>query len=551
MFLQSKVFPTKSNEINTLKYISTYKLGQIGITKLIEEPLKSSLNIDNNLMSQNVQINQNPSNTNTNNTNSNNTNTNTNTNTHKAIDNIVNKKILKNHHSASHNFIHIQSSSNFNCYKKRNNKPNQGIDILNINKNDKKPLNEAVKLNRDQFSKTTNNLGLYINNNIYNKHSYKNSYSKNKIKSKSNSKIHSESGYSNYILSSRTPSSIKRNQKKYILSDFIGKEKNETNINSFKKDNAYDLFTKTTKNRSCIDIIQNSKKKKEENKYDSSYQMNEFNTYLKVRKRSDIQSQKHANSKLKAESNKLLSPCFFNKENKNSELSEIKDNIYLSEVLSTEDNIKRKPNIKLICDENKNTNRLHTESNQKQNKFKNIENNICSNTKKQNTYKNIYSPKTNFYNNKSKNSGNKDLNINKFGSKTYSQTKNSNNKTNKLKDKKTENININNYYKNKSNYNSKNKNSHKTKKDNNVNTSKTQILKETNMKNKNNKTNIGYSSFVDINNNNDNGVKKEKNSTNEINGSNSNKDINFECPEELHFFMVNLTHNCIYANSKF
>ena len=52
------------------------------------------------------------------------------------------------------------------------------------NKNDKKQKYEAVKLNRNQFSKTTNNLGLYIHNNFYNKSSNKNSFSKNKIKSK-------------------------------------------------------------------------------------------------------------------------------------------------------------------------------------------------------------------------------------------------------------------------------------------------------------------------------------------------------------------------------
>jgi len=283
MLFQSKEFPSNNNEVNQLKYISTYKMGQIGITKLIEEPFKSSLNNDNNQTSKNIQINQVLSNTNTNNSNTNNTNTNTNSNTYKAIENISNKKIHKSNLSASHNVIHIQSSSNFNCSKKRINKPNQGTNIMN-NKNDKKQKYEAVKLNRNQFSKTTNNLGLYIHNNFYNKSSNKNSFSKNKIKSKSNSKIQSESGHSNYILSSRTPSSIKRNQKKYAISDFMGKDNNETNINTFKKDNIFDLYIKKSKNQSCIDIIQNFKKRKEENKFDSKYQMTEFNTYLKVRK---------------------------------------------------------------------------------------------------------------------------------------------------------------------------------------------------------------------------------------------------------------------------
>ena len=42
MFIsQSKEFSSKSREKNNLKYISTYKMGQIGITKLIEEPFKT------------------------------------------------------------------------------------------------------------------------------------------------------------------------------------------------------------------------------------------------------------------------------------------------------------------------------------------------------------------------------------------------------------------------------------------------------------------------------------------------------------------------------
>ena len=42
-------------------------------------------------------------------------------------------------------------------------------------------------------------------------------------------------------------------------------EKNKTNINSFKKDNIYDLYLKTSNNQSCIDIKPNSKKFKEFN----------------------------------------------------------------------------------------------------------------------------------------------------------------------------------------------------------------------------------------------------------------------------------------------
>ena len=553
MLIQSKEFPSKNNEVNQLKYISTYKMGQIGITKLIEEPFKTSLNKDNNLSSQHIQINQTPSNNNTNNTNTNNTNTNTNTNTYKAMDNISNKKIIKNHHSSSHNVIHNQSSSDFNCYKKRINKSNKKTNIM-INKNDKNQKNESVKLDKNHFSKTTNNLCLYMNNisnNIYNKNSYKNSNSKTKIKSKSNSKIHSVSEYSNYILSSRTPSSTKRNQEKLAISKLTGIEKNETNTNSFQKDNFCGLYLKTNTNQSCIDIIQNYKKRKEDIKLDTPYQMTEFNTYLKVRKRSDIQSQKHSNSNIKTESNKLISSCFFNKENKNNELSEIKDNIYFSEVLSNEDNIKGKPKIKLIHEENKNTNRLYTETNQKEKEFNtNFENNIFPGNKKQNANKNIYTS-NNFYNNKRKSSINKNSNKNRFGSKTYSQAKNSENSSTKFKDTKEENIIINNFNKNKNNFNSKSKNSYKTRKNFSVNTSKKQVVKGNDIKeNHNNKINFRYNSFADINNN-ENNMKKEKNKKHNYKESKLGKDLKFENPEELHFFMVNLTQNYIKANSKF
>ena len=122
MFLsQSKEFSSKNNETNNLKYISTYKMGQIGITKLIEEPYKTSLNTDINIPSQKQQINNILSSTSSNFTNTNNTNSNTNTNTNKVTDNISNTKKLKNHHCTSHSGIHIQSSTNFNNYKK--NKP--------------------------------------------------------------------------------------------------------------------------------------------------------------------------------------------------------------------------------------------------------------------------------------------------------------------------------------------------------------------------------------------------------------------------------------------
>ena len=234
MFLsQSKEFSSKNKETNNLKYISTYKMGQIGITKLIEEPYKTSLNTDINIPSQKQQINNILSSTSSNFTNTNNTNSNTNTNTNKVTDNISNPKKLKNHHCTSHSGIHIQSSTNFNNYKKNKHKSNQKVNIMN-NKNEKKQKYEAIKLNKNQFSKTTNNLCLFINNNIRNKNNFKNSqknsFSKYKVQTKPNSKNKYESGNPNYILSSRAPNSIKRERKKHSISNFIGNEKNETNM---------------------------------------------------------------------------------------------------------------------------------------------------------------------------------------------------------------------------------------------------------------------------------------------------------------------------------
>ena len=540
MLIQPSEFSSKNNEMNQLKYISTYKMGQIGITKLIEEPYKPLLNTENNILSQSEQIIQIPINTNcnTNNTNSNNTNSNTNTNTFKAIDNISNQKKIKKNNLASHNAIQTPSSSNINYYKTRKNKSNQKINIININKKDKKQKFEAIKLNKNQFSKTTNNLCLYMNSNITNKNQiknkYKNSYTNNQNNTKTNSKNQTESGYSKYILSSRAPSSIKRNQKKNSISH------------------------KNSNSQSSTNIIKTKKLANDNINSDIKYQLTEFNTYLKVRKRTDISCKKQSNSKLREEDNQLLSSCIINHEKNGYDFSDKKDDNYFSEILSTEDNIKGKPNIKLILIDNKNINRLFTENNTSKNsKNTNIDINIF-NKNNSNNNKNISTSKTNLIDNKRKNSSYKDLNKINFCSKTYSQSKNkiNYNKPN-LNDKNlVENINkkLNNFDKKINNIN-KNKNSFKARKNFSVNTSKKQIIKEANNKDKDKKVNLRYNSFVKAYNNdkNNNNINKEKNEIKiEKNVEvNLNKEIQFESPEEVHFFMVKLTHNCIYANSKF
>ena len=550
MFIsQSKEFSSKSREKNNLKYISTYKMGQIGITKLIEDPYKTSLNTDINIPSQQPQINKILSSTSSNFTNTNNTNTNTSTNTNKVTDNISNPKKLKNHYSTSQNRILFQSSTNFNNYKKNKHKSKQKVNILDNNKNEKKQKYEAFKLSKNQFSKTTNNLCLFINNNIRNKNNFKNinknSFSKNKIQTKPNSKNKYESGNPNYILSSRAPNSIKKERNKHSISNLIGEEKNETNINSCGNDGLFDICLKTSHNQSSNDINTNLIKKKKDIKIDTDYQITDFNTYLKVKKRADIPNQKQSNTNIKTESNNLLTSCLINDNIKNgNEFLNIKDKIYLSEALSTEENINGKPNTKLIIKDEKNTNRICTESNQNQHVFSHNNKHINSNA-------NISSSKINCFNNQRKNLSYKDLNKMKFESKTYSRNKIKFNysKTN-LKEKKEENnLNINNFYKGK--INSKNKNSYGDRKNFSQNNSKKQLTKEKrNIKDKK-EIKMIYNSFV---NKTDNKIESDKIKNNITNNNklNSNiKDIDFETPEELHYFMVQLTHRYIKANSKF
>ena len=514
----------ENEEANKLKYVSTYKMGQIGITKLIEEPNKASINIDKNLHQSQEIIGAN---------NTNNTNSNTNTNTCKGIDNITNQKKLINNHSTSNKSIHKQPHSNLNLKnnKKSNSKSNQKINIIK-----KKEINsppEIFKLNKNHFSNTTNNLWLYMNNrtnkNKYNKNkiSFKITYSKKKIKSKSNNgKMASESGNSKYILSSRAPSSIKRNKKANQLLDFIMEEKN---INSFKSDMS-NLYLKTSNNMSCCDLNKNGKKKITKEKTnkeligDSKYQMTEINNYLKVRKRDEVQ-----NSKIKDEPTKLLSSCIFS-----TELSEKNNtNARLSQGIFTEENIIGKPSVKLILKEEKESNRVFTENNQNILNLK-YKKNIISNKRKNLSYKDLYN--------------------NHLSSKTYSHMKDKEKKNDK-NIKKTEKADGNIKNSKKKN-NNKNKYSYKTRKNFSMSNSKKQMIKNNKNKDENkNLTNI-YSSFVkykkkkknidskkNIVNNNNNIIKNEINE--------DNKNIKFGCPEESHFFMVKITHNYIFANSNF
>ena len=93
-----------------------------------------------------------------------------------------------------------------------------------------------------------------------------------------------------YILSSGTPSSIRRNNKKIVISNLITKEKeDESKIDSFKKDNIHSYYLKkilviTSNNLPNFDIHSNQKNDKENINLESKYQLTELNTYLKVEK---------------------------------------------------------------------------------------------------------------------------------------------------------------------------------------------------------------------------------------------------------------------------
>ena len=305
-----------SNDINKLAYISTYSMGKIGFKKIVEEPLKPPITNDIKVMNQSPPINNvtNNTNNNTNNTNTN-TNSNTNNNSSKNKENQTSKKKLKNIHSVSPNFFHnrIQSSNSKYYFK---NKSNQRINI--IKKNNSKPTLTQLKLAKKEFSNSSNNFYINTNNNIYNKNKYiyinKKSYSKKKYKSNSHSnkkllkerkitdgKLKSHSYHSSCIFSSMSPSSIKREKKKYSASNIIQSEGNINNNNFLKRDIS-EIYIKNNNNLSSTDInpdsrklvlhVENNKDITQINNIEQKYQRTESNiTYLRVRRRPDFQIQ--------------------------------------------------------------------------------------------------------------------------------------------------------------------------------------------------------------------------------------------------------------------
>ena len=386
-----------SNNLNKLTYISTYNMGKIGIKKIIEDPFKTPITSATN----NINITNNTNN-NTNNTNTN-TNSNTNNNSSKNKEIQTSKKKLKSMHIVSPDVAHTRTKSGSSNSKYYKNKTSQRMNI--IKKNNSKSSMTQLGLPNKEFSKTANNFYIYTNNNIiinninkiYSKDKTKyvngKSYSKKKKSSSKNKlikerkltdgliKSQSHSYHSSCIFSSMSPSSIKREKKKYSASNIIPSETNVINCNnSFKRDISK-LYLKNS-NLSSTDINPNSLKlvlPEEENNKDKKninfvqkYQMTEANVnYLRVRRRPDFQN--HFNNTPKIESTPNLLNIDKIKNDEGVEILNENKNINLTANNRNRNNIflnEPDTNKERLSHSKSNSNDINNESN-----IKNIKNN--------------------------------------------------------------------------------------------------------------------------------------------------------------------------------
>ena len=605
-----------SKKLNKLTYISTYSMGKIGIKKIIEEPFKAPIASTTN----NINITNNTNN-NTNNTNTN-TNSNTNNNSSKNKEIQISKKKLKNMHSLSPNIVQSRTKSGSSNSKYYKNKTNQRKNI--IKKNNSKSSMTQLGLPKKEFSKTENIFYIYTNNNIninninkiYSKNKTKfvngKSYSKKK-KNNSNNKLikekelndgaiksQSHSYQSSYIFSSMSPSSIKREKKKYSGPNMIPGETNAINYNnSFKRDIS-EIYLKNS-NLSSTDINPsnlklvlpeegNNKDKKNIN-FEQKYQMTEANlNYLRVRRRPDFQN--HFNNTPKTESTpNLLNRDKIKTDYKIEILNE--NNINLTKNNRNRNNIflnDHDTNKERVSNSKSNSNDINNESNNLpklnlNNNIKNIKNNkdiiknsydnacfkinLSTNKKKEGekARENNFAIRSKKNNN---NSSNKNLYCinNKNCSKSKNKKKeiknielnksNSNNNNcikfnSKIKKyNNIENIkNINIYYKNTKNSkhylssSSKNKYKNRTRKNYCLSNDKNYISKNRNKSTEN--TNY-KNKIIDINNKMENNqIIKDKN----IDIIKDKNYIDFDSPEELHYFMVDVTIKYKYLNENF
>ena len=647
--VQGFISTKESKDSNKYSYISTYNMGNIGIKKIIEDSFTNQKNIDNN--NKNIKIQSFPINNmsnitsnNTNNTNTN-TNSNTNNNTSKNKDNQINKKIIKNKHSASPNSTHIytKNSSNTKYYYYKS-KTNQRLNIIKKN-------NLGLKMPKKEFSKTCNNFYIYTSNNITNNKNKNynisnNNYSKKKNRAKSNTKLIKEkkiidgpikplSSHTSCFFSPMTPISIKR-QKKYSIPNIISNTKIENDINSniisLKREIKEKKLNCNYKNTST-DMIQNSRKLilinemkndisnsglHEDNNNELKHHINQMTegniNYLRVRKRCDIHmNSNNGNNNKKIQSSPVLitdtsnikfssahTSCIFNDDSKNGIISNnriinisenhinLNTNIPSTEKCTNTNSVLNSSIPELFLNDKNNINKLYPEKIRNSDNNKNHMNINISNTSNEKKIDNeikkvkVKNIGNNFdkdcnkksSNIKNKNTKTKNSNNNLNTSKNYSFNKNKkynkNHKNNNddvfiehkkkcynniksLKDVKTEeNKNNKNNRNNKKYYNSysRNKLKNKNKKDyslinsknnalSNHYKNKTQSNRNKSSENKNYKVKV-----IDINkkkNDNNNIIKKEEKTEN----------INIDCPEEMHYFLVNLTINYKYLNENF
>ena len=602
-----------SNKLDKLTYISTYSMGKIGIKKIIEDPFKTPIVSATN----NINITNNTNN-NTNNTNTN-TNSNTNNNSSKNKEIQTSEKKLKNMHIVSPNIVHTRAKSGSSNSIYHKSTTNQRMNI--IKKNNSKSSMIQLGLPKIEFSKTANNFYIYTNNNIiinninkiYSKDKTKylngKSYSKKK-KINSNNKLIKErkltdgaiksqphSYHSSCIFSSMSPSSIKREKKKYSASNIIPSETNVINYdNSLKRD--ISKINLKNSNLSSTDINPNTLKlilpEEENNKdktnihFEQKYQMTETNVnYLRVRRRPDFQN--HFNNTPKIESTpNLLNRDKIKIDNKNEILNENKNfnlttnnrnrnNIFLNEhetnkeCLSNSNDINNESNnipklnlnndiknIKNNKDIIKNSYdngcfKINISTNKKKEGEKERENNFAICSKKNNnnsSNKNLYYINNkNYTNSKNKKNKIKNIEINKSNSnnnnfiKLNSKIK----KYNNIENIKYININYKKTRNSKqySSSSSKNKSKKRTRKNYSLSNGKNYVSKnrdkstgDTNYKNK----------IISIDNKmKNNKIIKDKN----IDIIKDKNVIDFDCPEELHYFMVNMTINYKYLNENF
>ena len=501
------------------------------------------------------------------------------------------------------------TNQRLNMIKKNNLNIKPSLTLIKLPKKDfsKTANNFYIYTNVNKYNKTKN-----INNNNPKKINISKSSTKLIKERKLTDGNIKPVSYSSCLFSPLTPSSIKR-QKKYSMSNILANKKIENNINnnisSFKRD-INKKFLKSNNlsntdinlnNRKLIlnnditnDNIKSNYRLNNDDNIESKYQITEGNiNYLRVRKRADFPSNlKNNNDNLKIQSSPILSKDI--SKNKILTLSEKNLNC----IISSNDNNTNMPsgyNIhKLILNDSSNLNLLYPEKIKVSNNYKNymninisniisekiIENEINKKKDKEKTFeKNV---RKNSFNNTNKNilinmNINKDYNLTNKNKKYTNVKNNEINKSNNndeafikyknknynnakgLKDVKSEENNNKNNNINQNSRNIKNicssysRNKYKNKKKKNYslgnskhsaisNYNKRKAIKMQSNRNKSSGNKNYKNKIIDLNKNmKDKMIKEEE----------KNEDINFDCPEELHFFLVNLTMNYKYLNENF